>query len=100
MDPFGVIFLAPGSASFDAWLHIIAAHPALEAMSPHMGINPFTREPFEFGRPYAALVRISGREVGSIIWEADQLLVFGEPAPMAAVISEIADRIGGRYAAC
>jgi hypothetical protein len=53
-------------------MQLIDSHPALRHVPPHTGINPFTREPWEYNAPAStAQITVEGTRVGAIEWAMD-----------------------------
>jgi hypothetical protein len=67
-------------------------------MASVRGVNPFTGEPVDYHRPYAAHVHVDGVDVGSIVWEANHLLVSGLPDQVTTTAKDIAEQLGGKSA--
>jgi hypothetical protein len=93
-DPIAEIVLEPGGIPLDDWLTEIARNPVLRTVAPVSGINPFTRQSMEYRRPYAA--HVSG-DVGSMIWEANHILMWGNAAAVVPIAQDISGRLNGRF---
>ncbi|MGH7172294.1 MAG: hypothetical protein ACRELG_18615 [Gemmataceae bacterium] len=86
------------------WLALIDSHGSLGHVPSHMGINPFTRELWEFKAPYStADIWIGSARAGSIWWALDGspvLIVQAEEdsaEAVANIVKEVATRLGGRF---
>jgi hypothetical protein len=89
-DPIAAIVREPGGIPIADWLMEISRNPALKTMESKSGVNPFTRQPMQYGRPYAAYVRIDGQDVGSMVWEANHILISGELDAIASIAKGVA----------
>jgi hypothetical protein len=96
-DPIAAIVLEPGGIPLDDWLTEIARNPVLRTMAPVSGINRFTRQSMEYRRPYAAHVSVDGSDVGSMIWEANHILMWGNAAAVVPIAKDISGRLNGRF---
>lgn len=96
-DPIAAIVREPGGIPLDDWLSEIARNPALRSMAPVAGINPFTRRSMEYRRPYAGHVSVGGSDVGSMIWEANHILMWGNAAAVAPIAQDIAAKLNARF---
>jgi len=97
-DPIGLVYREPRGIPIDAWLSVLASHPSLRQMAPVIGINPFTRAPMSFSRAYAAHVCVSGKDVGTVVWEANHLHVFGAEEVVAPIARAIAETLEAKFA--
>jgi hypothetical protein len=97
-DPIAVIVREPGGIPLDDWLTEISRNPALKAMDSKAGINPFTRRAMIYQRPYAAhFLDAGGIEVGSFIWQANRILIWGELDAVGPAALEISNRLHSLY---
>jgi hypothetical protein len=86
------------------WLALIDSHRSLGHVLPHVGINPFTREPCEYKAPAStAAIRIGLARVGSIWWAMDGspfLIVQAQEDSaegVASIADEVATMLGARF---
>src|SRR5262245_25892288 len=102
----GQIQAVPGSAAIDSskWRALIDSHGALEHVPTRKGINPFTREPFEYKAPVSsALIQIGGVRMGSIFWAMggspylEVQAEAGSAETVAALAREIAAALGAQF---
>jgi hypothetical protein len=96
-DPVAAIVREPGGISLALWLLEIARNPALQTMESKSGVNPFTRQPMQYHRPYAASVRVDGRNVGSMIWEANHILISGELDAIVSIAKDVAVQLQAKF---
>ena len=87
----------PPGILYEEWLAVIGANESLVPMEPVPGINPFTRQPMDYRRSYGAWVVVDGRQVGSIVWDADCLQVSGSADVVSSVAHEVARRLEARF---
>jgi len=88
----------------DKWLALIDSHDSLVHMPSRVGINPFTREPWEYkGSPSTGIIQKGGTKIGSIWWAMDGspfLIVQAEhdlAEAVAGIAEEIAIILGARF---
>jgi hypothetical protein len=86
------------------WLAMIGSRESLGHIPSQMGINPFTRQPWEFKAPDStACILVDGNRVGSISWALDDpsfLIVQAEEdstEAVAKIADEVAKLLGGRF---
>jgi hypothetical protein len=96
-EPIAAIVREPGGIPLDDWLNEIAHNPALRTKKPVAGTNPFTRQPMEYRRPYAAHVSVDGTDVGSMVWEANHILMWGNLVAVAPIARAVAARLNARF---
>src|SRR5258708_18208761 len=85
------------------WLRVIESHESLGLLPSRMGINPFTREPWEYkARAATAVIQTAGIPVGSIYWAMDGspfLIVLAKEESeeaVASIVEEVARTLGAR----
>ena len=92
-----MIIREPGGIAYADQLAVIASEPALRTMTPARGVNPFSRAPMDYHRPYAARVCADGGDVGSMIWEANHNFVSGSFEAVAPLARVVAERLHARF---
>ena len=97
MPSIGVIVREPGGIPLREWLEVIASEDTLRTIAPLRGVNPFTRQPMDFRRSYAAHVVFNGTDIGSMCWEANHIFVSGPADELEPLARAVAERLRARF---